>query len=112
MKRINEAGGFIARSRVLGILAVSRSFGDHGMKDFVIADPYLSETRLSNYKDCPFLILACDGVWDVLTDQDAVELLLEVYKKQGPFDDAARLLVHTAIERGSTDNITAIVVFL
>jgi serine/threonine protein phosphatase PrpC len=35
-QRIKAAGGFVTRNRVLGILAVSRSFGDHGMKDFVI----------------------------------------------------------------------------
>jgi serine/threonine protein phosphatase PrpC len=35
-ERIKTAGGFVTRNRVLGILAVSRSFGDHGMKDFVI----------------------------------------------------------------------------
>lgn len=34
-KRVMEAGGFVIRNRVLGILAVSRSFGDHGMKDYV-----------------------------------------------------------------------------
>lgn len=34
--RITESGGFVIRNRVLGILAVSRSFGDHGMKDYVI----------------------------------------------------------------------------
>ena len=63
------------------------------MKDFVIADPYLSETRLSTYSHCPFLILACDGVFDVMTDAEAVDLILQVYLRNGPFDDAARLLV-------------------
>ncbi len=36
--RVQRAGGFITRGRILGILAVSRSFGDHGMKDFVTAE--------------------------------------------------------------------------
>ena len=39
-QRIKVAGGFVTRNRVLGILAVSRSFGDHGMKDFVIGEEY------------------------------------------------------------------------
>lgn len=83
--------------RVLGILAVSRSFGDHGMKDFVCASPHLSSLCLNDHGDCPFLILACDGVWDVMTDEDAVDLILEKYKEiGGPFEDAAKLLVSSS----------------
>jgi len=112
--RVEAAGGFITRGRVLGILAVSRSFGDHGMKDFVIADPHLTEVDLLVLNNAPILIIACDGVWDVFSDQEAADLLMEEFKAQGnkPFDDAAEILVQAAIDRGSADNITAIVVFL
>eukprot|EP01033_Poteriospumella_lacustris_P008555 gene8555-6155_t len=111
-KRVMEAGGFVIRNRVLGILAVSRSFGDHGMKDYVTAEPYVTIKDLDDASKYPFLILACDGVWDVFSDQEAAELILERYSVEGPFVGAAQLLVEAAIERGSSDNITAIVAFL
>lgn len=65
--RIQAAGGFVSRGRVLGILAVARSFGDHGMKDFVSAQPHLCEVELGDSEGekssikHPFFILACDG---------------------------------------------------
>jgi serine/threonine protein phosphatase PrpC len=111
-QRISESGGFVIRNRVLGILAVSRSFGDHGMKDYVIAEPHVSIVEITNSEEFPLLILACDGVWDVLSDQEAADLILERYVTEGPYIEASKLLVDTAIDKGSTDNITAIVTFL
>ncbi len=54
----------------------------------------MTETDLLACGDCPLLILACDGVWDVFSDQEAADLLLEEYLKLGePFQHAAELLV-------------------
>lgn len=84
------------------------------MKDFVTANPHISETHLAHDCEYPLLIIACDGVWDVFTDQEAADLLMIHYKQRGecPFNDAAQILVNAAIERGSMDNVTALVVFL
>lgn len=77
-KRITEAGGFIGRNRrVNGVLAISRALGDHMLKenDVVTAKPYCITTQLTD--EDSFLILACDGVWDVMTDQEAADFVVE-----------------------------------
>jgi serine/threonine protein phosphatase PrpC len=125
--RIEAAGGFVLRNRVLGILAVTRSFGDHRMKDYVVGLPYTSTTTVEEGGGGggeggggeggggdPFLILACDGVWDVLSDDEAVGLVQALWEREGGrMDvDAAGLLVQESMRRGSSDNITCVVVFL
>jgi serine/threonine protein phosphatase PrpC len=105
-KRIEEAGGFVMRSRVLGMLAVSRSFGDHGLKQFVSARPHTEDMCVD---DADFMILACDGLWDVIDDADAVEMVRR--SAAAAEADCARALVDAALEKGSTDNITVMVVF-
>ena len=111
MKRIEESGGFVLRKRVLGILAVSRSFGDHSMKKFVVARPHVTETVLT--EDDDFLIIACDGVWDILTDQEAVDLVRREMEQNSNENAAvANVLVQRSLAGGSTDNITALVIKL
>jgi len=103
--RIKEAGGFVLKNRVTGILAVARSLGDHGLKDFVIAKPHVQSWN----EGADVVIVACDGLFDVLTDQQVVDL---VYQWKENKDDVAGLLCKEAVARGSTDNITAIVAWL
>lgn len=68
--RIEKEGGLVVWAgtwRVGGVLAVSRAFGDRMLKRYVIATPDIREEWLSSEDD--LLILASDGVWDVLSNQ-------------------------------------------
>lgn len=57
----------------------------------------MTETDLTQCGESPMLILACDGVWDVFSDQEAADLLMERYLREGPFEDAARMLVRCVL---------------
>jgi len=105
-KRIIDAGGFVVLNRVNGILAVTRSLGDHAMKDYVIGEPHLVSIELDPTDT--HLILACDGLWDVTSDQDAIDLIMPENDTQKMSD---KLLLH-ALKNGSTDNISVMVVVL
>lgn len=107
--RISQAGGFVHGGRTLGVLAVSRSFGDHAFKDFVPADPYTAAYEVDTSRS-EFLVLCCDGVWDVMSDEEAVKM---VASASGEEDEKtiAKRIVDEAAKRGSNDNLTAIVVF-
>jgi protein phosphatase 1L len=62
--------------RVGGVLAVTRAFGDHSLKRAgLIATPHVLKHNLRPFDK--HLIIASDGVWDELSDQDAVNLCHE-----------------------------------
>ncbi|KAK8821982.1 hypothetical protein WA538_000079, partial [Blastocystis sp. DL] len=105
-KRIEGNGGFVMNHRVLGILAVSRSFGDHLYKRYVPADPYINSVELT--EESEFVVIACDGVFDVLEDDEVCKIVREEILS-GNVDGCADKLVQESVDRGSTDNITAIV---
>ncbi|KAJ9091217.1 hypothetical protein QFC19_009213 [Naganishia cerealis] len=103
-KRITDAGGFVMNNRVNGVLAVTRSLGDSSMKEFVVGAPYTTETTLDS--DDEFLIVACDGLWDVTEDQEAVDL---IRNKTDP-QEASKVLLDHAIHSYSTDNLSVMVI--
>ncbi|KAK4491040.1 hypothetical protein RD792_001761 [Penstemon davidsonii] len=106
-QRIEDAGGFVMWAgtwRVGGVLAVSRAFGDRLLKQFVVADPEIQEEKVDNTLE--FLILASDGLWDVVTNEEAVSMTKPIKEPE----EAAKRLMQEAYQRGSADNITVVVV--
>lgn len=92
-------------------LAVSRGLGDKGYHPYVIPNPDIQHKTLE--PDDEFLILGCDGVWDVLENQEAVDFVQEELKKNSNnFEKAAQVLRDKAHWAQSSDNITVIVVDL
>ncbi|KAF2397647.1 protein phosphatase 2C ABI1 [Trichodelitschia bisporula] len=104
-RRVANAGGLILNNRVNGVLAVTRALGDAYMKDLVTGHPYTTETVIQPDID-EFLILACDGLWDVCSDQEAVDLVRNVQDPQA----ASKQLVDHALARFSTDNLSCMIV--
>jgi len=113
--RLLSMGAIVVKGRVFG-LAVSRSLGDYTYKkpearhDYVANEPYMHSYELQPNDD--FIILACDGLWDCVTYQEAIdkasqELSLGVHPKE-----VAKTLVDLSFDKGSTDNISVIVVLL
>jgi serine/threonine protein phosphatase PrpC len=107
--RIEKSGGYVTgygTPRVQGVLAVSRALGDASLKPFVSSEPRIVEGRLAKEND--FVILACDGVWDVLVPQDVIEIARSAENPQ----EAAQQIKDKALNYGSTDNISVIVIDL
>lgn len=103
---IESKGGIVQGGRVSGMLAVSRALGDGLFNELVNPTPSFTYGKLS--EDDSFMILACDGVWDVMKDQEAVDLIAT---EIDPLV-AAKKIRDKAYEKHSQDNISVIVVFL
>jgi serine/threonine protein phosphatase PrpC len=111
--RIVEMGGAVPYGKVFGSLGVSRAFGDPGYKVeklFVTPEPYIRRHKLAKHDK--FLVLACDGLWDVLSYHDVVEFVGERMQQNRPLQRIAEKLVRNALSQGSQDNITVVLVQL
>ncbi|XP_059281651.1 protein kinase and PP2C-like domain-containing protein isoform X2 [Lycium ferocissimum] len=88
-------------------LQVTRSIGDDDLKPAVTAEPEITSTTL--YAEDEYIVMASDGLWDVVSETDVVNIIRDTVKEPGM---CSKRLATEAAERGSKDNITVIVVFL
>jgi hypothetical protein len=92
--------------------------GDFQLAPRITWQPHHAATTLGRGDE--FVILGCDGVWDVVDDQTAVEVvraaLVAAARGSGQqgsgAQQAAQRLVDEALLRGSTDNVSVVVVVL
>ena len=115
-KRIEEAGGYVSLNgvwRVQGVLATSRALGDYPLKDqkVVVCEPDVLSFQLD--KTIPeFAILASDGLWDTHSNDEAVNNVDASLKKSDSVLNAAKNLARDAFDKGSTDNVSVLVINL
>jgi len=106
-RRIESKGGTVfhlGRWRVEGVLAVTRAIGDKDLKKCVTAHPDVYDIELTNQDE--LLILASDGLWDVMSNQEAVDIAIG----QQDLGVACDMLVEAALSKGSNDNVSALIV--
>ncbi len=120
IERIKAAGGFVAHGRVNGLHGVARSLGDFGYKNWgksplekqvVTCKPDVL-VYPSEFGEDEFVLICCDGVWDVMSSQDAVTFIHEDLKSDNAscLEDALEHLLDKCLELGSLDNMTAAII--
>ncbi|KAF6002491.1 hypothetical protein F1559_003164 [Cyanidiococcus yangmingshanensis] len=125
VRRIKAAGGFINSRGVNGYISLTRALGDLDLKaharrlfphlditgNLLIPDPDITVRSIDPQDE--FLIVACDGVWCRLTNEEAVRITRAALRRYGGDPRAAATtLVHAALAAGSGDNVSVIVVIL
>ncbi|TKY70233.1 phosphatase 2C 47 [Spatholobus suberectus] len=112
--RIEKLGGVIYDGYLNGQLSVARALGDwhikgsKGSKSPLSSEPELEEIVLTEEDE--FLIMGCDGLWDVMSSQCAVTMVRRELMQHNDPTKCAKVLVDEALQRNTCDNLTVVVV--
>lgn len=113
-QRIDALGGFVLNhdgvDRVMGNLAVSRALGDFHLTPYVSGEPTITGA-LTLDADVAALVLCCDGVTDVLSDEQ-IAALVGAACAQANAEAGAATVRNAAFQAGSGDNISVVVIDL
>jgi serine/threonine protein phosphatase PrpC len=111
-KRIENLGGHIKFDGVdwrIKDLSLSRAIGDLDTSPYVTHYPEVFRYRLN--REDKFVIFACDGLWDVFSNKDAVKFVNNLLKNKYS-GNIAKKIAEEAIKKGSYDNVTVNILFL
>ncbi|GMN50621.1 hypothetical protein TIFTF001_019776 [Ficus carica] len=124
--RIEGEGGKVIKwngARVFGVLAMSRAIGDRYLRPWIIPVPEITFTTRTDEDEC--LILASDGLWDVMTNDEVGDVARHLLRRRrrsmlnsstddqiSPAQFVADNLTEIAYGRNSSDNISVVVVDL
>ena len=108
VERIKKKGGIVFSGRVFGTLILTRTIGDREMKNYgVISNPSIYSNEINENED-QYIIIASDGVWDVVNEED----ILNMSKKNLEAEKFCKMIIKKAIDNGTRDNVSCIVIKL
>uniref|UniRef100_A0A3Q4H3D6 protein-serine/threonine phosphatase n=1 Tax=Neolamprologus brichardi TaxID=32507 RepID=A0A3Q4H3D6_NEOBR len=119
-ERIQNAGGSVMIQRVNGSLAVSRALGDYDYKcvdgkgpteQLVSPEPEVFVMVRAPEQD-QFVILACDGIWDVMSNEELCEFVKSRLEICDDLEKVCNEVVDTCLHKGSRDNMSVVIVCL
>ncbi|XP_055945571.1 protein phosphatase 1A-like [Argiope bruennichi] len=121
-QRIERAGGFVLLNgcpRINGCLSVSRALGDYAykqmpFKNFLeqLVSPEPTVDVLDRYVDDEFLVLACDGIWDVLKPIKLCNYIRYMLQVTENLECICKSIIDACYYKGSRDNMSVLVVLL
>uniref|UniRef100_A0A1L8DL16 Protein phosphatase 2c n=1 Tax=Nyssomyia neivai TaxID=330878 RepID=A0A1L8DL16_9DIPT len=116
-ERIQNAGGSVVIQRVNGSLAVSRALGDYEYKNVKdlgqceqLVSPEPEIFHHSRDQADNFLVLACDGVWDVMNNDDVCSFIHSRLQITNNLEEVANQVIDTCLHKGSRDNMSIIII--
>ncbi|XP_033953736.1 protein phosphatase, Mg2+/Mn2+ dependent, 1Na (putative) isoform X1 [Pseudochaenichthys georgianus] len=116
-ERIQNAGGSVTLQRVNGSLAVSRALGDFDFKEVdwrpqteQLVSPEPEVYELERTPEDQFLILACDGVWDAIGNEELCAFVHSRLQVNNDLKDICSQVIDLCLYKGSLDNISIIIV--
>ncbi|XP_046885086.1 protein phosphatase 1B [Hypomesus transpacificus] len=116
-ERIQNAGGSVMIQRVNGSLAVSRALGDYDYKcvegkgpteQLVSPEPEVFE--IARAPEDQFVVLACDGIWDVMSNEELCEFVRFRLEVSDDLERVCNEVVDTCLHKGSRDNMSVVLV--